>query len=187
MDDLLTIHGAQPAPASSVQHALERAGADHRPALARHGTVLPGVHRIITALADVDDAVQTVVTGNVRANAEVKLGALGLLRWLDLDVGGYGSDDRRRSRLVELAMTRAAAKYGSEYGRTRTVIIGDTPRDVQAGSDNGVRVLAVATGIHSADELRDAGASFVVPSLIDASAALRFVLAPDTDEHAGTP
>ena len=82
--------------------ALERAGAAHRDVLAARGTVLPGVVELVTALAERPDVVQTVVTGNIRANAEVKLGALGLARFFDLDVGGYGSDHIDRYRLVEI-------------------------------------------------------------------------------------
>jgi phosphoglycolate phosphatase-like HAD superfamily hydrolase len=186
MADLLRIHDAPYYAWASVQRALELAGANHHGPLAERGVVLPGVREIVAELAAADGVVQTVVTGNIRANAEVKLGALGLRSWFDLDVGGYGSDGDQRSRLVELAMTRAAAKCGVAYGRATTVVIGDTPRDIQAGSDNGIRVLAVATGDHSTAELRDAGADFVVSSLTDVSAVLRFVLAP-VDEITGTP
>jgi phosphoglycolate phosphatase-like HAD superfamily hydrolase len=45
------------------------------------------------------------------------------------------------------------------------LVIGDTPRDVQAAHEVGVPVLAVATGRFSAEELRQAGADIVVDSL----------------------
>jgi phosphoglycolate phosphatase-like HAD superfamily hydrolase len=186
MADLLRLHDAPSYPWATVHRALELAGANHHGPLAERGAVLPGVREIVAELADTDGVVQTVVTGNIRANAEIKLGALGLRNWFDLDVGGYGSDGEQRSRLVELAMTRAATKYGAGYSRATTVVIGDTPRDIQAGRDNNVRVLAVATGDHSAAELQDAGADLVVPSLTDVSAVLRFVLAPIGDAT-GTP
>jgi len=186
MADLLRLHDAPAYPWTTVQQALELAGANHHGPLAERGAVLPGVREIVTNLAQSDGIVQTVVTGNIRANAEVKLGALALRSWFDLDVGGYGSDGDQRSRLVELAITRAASKYGAAYSRATTVVIGDTPRDIQAGRDNDVRVLAVATGDHSAAELRDAGAEFVVSTLTDVSAVLQFVLAP-AGEAAGTP
>jgi phosphoglycolate phosphatase len=176
MAEMLHSHGMPSYPWAEVQHALETAGAEHRRALGERGSVLPGVSELIAALAN-RDAVQTIVTGNIRANAEVKLGALGLLRWLDLDVGGYGSDDRERSRLVALAKTRAAAKYGTEFGEDRnTVVIGDTPRDVEAARGGGVRVLAVASGIHTVAELHAAGADCVMASLTDMDVALEFVL-----------
>jgi len=54
-------------------------------------------------------------------------------------------------------MTRAAAKIRSRYDRANTIVVGDTPRDVQAGHDNDRPGVAVATGTHSADELHAAG------------------------------
>jgi len=67
---------------------------------------------LITALARQPGVVQTVVTGNVRPNAEVKLGALGLAEFFDFDVAGYGTDGVDRYRLVVRAGERAAGKYG---------------------------------------------------------------------------
>jgi phosphoglycolate phosphatase-like HAD superfamily hydrolase len=178
MAHLLRTHGIPRMPWQRIQPALERAGLAHRQALVERGTVLPGVGELVAALASTPDVVQTIVTGNIRANADVKLGALGLLAWLDLDVGGYGSDDRERSRLVVLARQRAAAKYGPAYGDdANAVVIGDTPRDIEAARNGGARILAVASGVHTPDELRDAGAGCVMQSLMDTSAVLEFVLA----------
>lgn len=186
MAELLRMHGALQLPWWQIQRALEVAGARHRWALARRGTVLPGVDDVIAALAAAPDVVQTIVTGNIRANAEVKLSAIGLLTWLDLDVGGYGSDDRERSRLVVLARQRAAAKYGPTYGdESNAVVIGDTPRDVQAARDGGARVLAVASGIHTLAELRAAGAACVMQNLTNTSAVLEYVFATPGRDVAG--
>ena len=135
--------------------------------------MLPGVVELVTALAERPDVVQTVVTGNVRANAQVKLGALGLAKFFDLDVGGYGSDHVHRYRLVESARERAAAKYGPEYRAAGcAVVIGDTPRDVEAARLGGADILAVASGLHRADELRAAGARRVVADLADTAEML---------------
>src|SRR6266496_4711840 len=177
MAELLRIHEAPPFPWPQVERALAEAGATRRGALAERGAVLPGVVDVITALAALPGVVQTIVTGNIRANAEVKVAALGLLGWLDLDVGGYGSDDRERSRLVAVARTRAAAKYGLDFGQAaNAVVIGDTPRDIEAARGAGTRILAVASGIHTVGELRAAGATCVMSSLADRAAVLAFVL-----------
>ena len=177
MAELLRIHEAPPFPWPRVERALEEAGATRRGALAERGAVLPGVVDVITALAALPGVVQTIVTGNIRANAEVKVAALGLLGGLDLDVGGYGSDDRERSRLVAVARTRAAAKYGLDFGQAaNAVVIGDTPRDIEAARGASTRILAVASGIHTVGELRAAGATCVMSSLADTAAGLAFVL-----------
>jgi phosphoglycolate phosphatase-like HAD superfamily hydrolase len=126
---------------------------------------LPGAREALLALHETPGVIQSVLSGNIRANAEAKLRAFGLDPFLDFEVGGYGSDDRVRSHLVGVAQARAAAKYGKTFTRETTVLIGDTPRDVQAGADGGARVVAVATGIDSAETLAVAGADAVLTSL----------------------
>ena len=174
MAAMLADNGMQDAAWADTADALRRAGAAHREALAARGAVLPGVVELITALSSGRDVVQTVVTGNIRANAEVKLGALGLGRHFDLDIGGYGSDHVDRYRLVEIARERAAAKYGPEYGETDcAIVVGDTPRDIEAARRGGAEMLAVASGLYSADELRRAGGQLVVPDLADTDDLVR--------------
>ena len=173
MAGMIAEHGASSYDWAQIMSALERAGVVHRDVLAARGTVLPGALELVTALAERPDVVQTVVTGNVRANAHVKLGALGLARFFDLDVGGYGSDHVDRYRLVESARERAAMKYGPEYGEAGCpVVIGDTPRDVEAARLGGADILAVASGLHSADELRAAGAQRVLADLANTAEML---------------
>jgi phosphoglycolate phosphatase-like HAD superfamily hydrolase len=173
MAGMIAEHGGSSYDWPQIMSALGRAGVAHRGVLAARGIVLPGVVELVTALAERPDVVQTVVTGNVRANAQVKLGALGLARFFDLDVGGYGSDHVDRYRLVESARERAAAKYGPEYGEAAcAVVIGDTPRDVEAARLGGADILAVASGLHSVDELRAAGACQVVADLADTTEIL---------------
>lgn len=186
MADLLHTQDVPAHPWTQVERALEAAGTAHRQALVARGTVLPGVVEVIEALASRPRIVQSVVTGNIRANAVVKLGALGLTKALDLDVGAYGSDCRDRSRLVSLARARAAAKYGRDFGdESNAVVIGDTPRDVEAAHVGGARALAVASGVHTVDELRSCGAAYVMPSLVDTPAVLDFVLGSRTRDVAG--
>jgi phosphoglycolate phosphatase-like HAD superfamily hydrolase len=91
MAEMLRSHGAAEVPWARTHQALRLAGLRHLDVLAERGWVLPGVLELIDALADAG-AVQTIVSGNVRANAELKLSAFGLLPALDMDVGGYGSD-----------------------------------------------------------------------------------------------
>ena len=132
------------------------------------------MRELIDALASAG-AIQTIVSGNVRANADIKLAAFGLVASMDLDVGGYGSDSKDRSELVKLAKDRAARKYGGGAGFD-AVVIGDTPRDVEAAREGGARILAVASGVHPVYELRAAGATTVLPDLSDTDTAFDYVL-----------
>jgi phosphoglycolate phosphatase-like HAD superfamily hydrolase len=113
---------------------------------------------------------QSVLTGNIRAVAEVKLAALGLRNGLDLCIGAYGDDHEDRTELVQVARRRAAGVHdrsGSAFAGTTTVVIGDTPLDIAAALAAGARAVGVATGSHAAADLTSAGAHAVLPSLAD--------------------
>jgi Predicted phosphatases len=174
---LFAAHGLPVPTWPIVAEALERAGAALFDRLRERGWALPGAADCLRALAGRPDVVQSVLTGNIRPNARVKLAAFGLDDLVDLDVGGYGADGVERAELVVVAQERAAAKYGGRFDARSTVLIGDTPRDVEAGRDGGALVVAVATGEHSADELRRAGASMVLPDLINVGRLVAAVLA----------
>jgi len=135
---------------------------------------LPGAAEAITALAAAG-ARQSVLTGNIRALAALKLGAAGLGEFLDLDVGAYGDVDEERAALVPVARRAARAAYGTDFGGPLTVLVGDTPLDVAAALASGARAVGVATGSFTAAELAEAGAHVVLPDLTDAALVLAAV------------
>jgi phosphoglycolate phosphatase len=154
---------------ASYQSALIDAMRELHPQLMRDGFMLPGVPAVLEAVSQIPGIVQSVLTGNIRPNAEAKLALLGEhARVLDLDVGGYGSDDVHRPRLVGAAQRKAAQKYGVAFGPSSTVLVGDTERDVAAALEGGALIVAVATGVTSQEQLRQAGAYVVLPDLADA-------------------
>ncbi|MET7398004.1 haloacid dehalogenase-like hydrolase, partial [Dactylosporangium sp. NPDC005572] len=97
----------------------------HRDELARRGRVLPGAIETLAAVANHPQIVQSVLTGNLRQVAQIKLEVFDLDRYLELDVGAYGDDDTDRPKLVAIAQQRAAAKYGTVFDRDNTIVIGD--------------------------------------------------------------
>ncbi|MEU9478647.1 HAD hydrolase-like protein [Streptomyces sp. NPDC048191] len=125
----------------------------------------PGAAAVLAALAD-RGVRQSVVTGNVRAAAEVKLAVFGLDSYLNLDCGAYAEDGERRPELLRAALAHA------EVAPEKTVFLGDTPADVAGGQAAGVRVVAVATGRTPTTELRYAGADIVLEGLSDTEHAL---------------
>lgn len=172
-------HGMEPPEWGLIQPALEAAGAAREADLARRGRALPGACEALAAVAAEPGMISSVLTGNIRANARVKLRAFGLDGLVDIECGAYGADATDRADLVDVARSRVRAAYGTPPG-TPVVLIGDTPRDVQAALDSGAHVIAVASGVHSADELREAGASIVLADLTDVAALMRHLrsLAP---------
>ena len=136
---------------------LESALLRKQEAIRTEGRALPGAQAALEALSERDDVIQSLLTGNIEANAATKLGAFGLERWLELDIGGYGSDGGVRSSLVEVAIGRTQAKHGLDLTPADTVLVGDTPLDVAAAHAAGARAVAVASGYSSEEDLELAG------------------------------
>lgn len=146
---------------------LTEAMAANEKRLRERGYALPGARETLALLAEDRSVVQSVLTGNIKANARVKLGAFGLDGFLDLEIGGYGSDALIRARLVAVAQDRARQRHGQAFDEISTVLVGDTVRDVEAGRDGGALVLAVASGEDDEDTLWSAGADMVLCDLTD--------------------
>jgi phosphoglycolate phosphatase-like HAD superfamily hydrolase len=72
-------------------------------------------------------------------------------------------------------MRRFAERTGGPIAGERVVIIGDTPHDVDCAHHSGARCLAVATGHFTEDQLREAGADLVVPTLADTEGLVRWI------------
>ncbi|MGH8887083.1 MAG: HAD family hydrolase [Egibacteraceae bacterium] len=175
--DTARLHGIEP----SREHMerffdeLAKGYVDRSAALMQRGQAMPGAADALSALAQLPGVVQTVLTGNIRPVAVTKLATFGLADHIDFDVGAYGSDSSDRGVLVTLARDRAESAYGKSFLPETTVLIGDTPNDVRAGVRGGVRVVAVASGRSSPDELRAAGADVVLPDLTDLELLLRHI------------
>jgi phosphoglycolate phosphatase len=137
---------------------------------------LPGAAAAIAAVA-ATGARQSVLTGNIRPLAELKLAAAGLGEHLDLDIGAYGDLHEVRAELVPMARQAAQATYGADFGGAATVLVGDTPLDVEAALATGARAVAVATGSFGAADLLAAGARVVLPDLTDTPRVLAAVTA----------
>jgi phosphoglycolate phosphatase len=142
----------------------------------RRGRVLPGAREVLEDLSYVPGISQTVLTGNPRLSAEVKLDVFGLANLLDLAAGAYGDDDPVRANLVTVARNRARERTGVTFADETTVIIGDSPSDVEAALNGGAQIVAVATGNTSAEQLRAAGAITVLSDLTDTDAVVRAIV-----------
>ena len=165
-----------PGQVARFEAALSRLAPSLAEMVVARGIALPGAAAALAALAASGPVRQSVLTGNVKAMAEVKLRPFGLTAHLDLDVGAYGNESGVRSDLVALARDRAFAAYGQDYGGEATVLIGDTPLDVEAALTTGARAVGVATGRSSEAELADAGADAVLPDLGDTERVVAAVL-----------
>ena len=170
-----------PEPRQHVDEFLARIGA-HAPELAglvaARGRALPGAAAALAAVAaqTTSIAAQSVLTGNVRAMAEMKLHTLRLADHLHLDIGAYGDTAECRADLVHIARSKAAIAYCHDFAGSETLLAGDTPLDIAAALSAGARSLGVATGASTATELAAAGADAVLPDLTDPSAVVAAIL-----------
>jgi phosphoglycolate phosphatase len=170
MRELLIANDESPeafAPISQFGDVLREVMSAKADDLARRGHVLPGVVDALAALADEPNVLQSVLTGNIAENARIKVAAFGLEKWFDMDIGGFGSDDEVRSRLIDASRQKVAAKHGRTFDRDSTILVGDTPLDVNAAHDGGAKVIAVASGVHGVDELAACGPDATLSDLAD--------------------
>jgi phosphoglycolate phosphatase-like HAD superfamily hydrolase len=124
--------------------------------------VMPGVTALLDRLID-GGALLGLVTGNIEAAAHIKLSRAGLNRFFSF--GGYGSDSADRVEVTRQALRRGELVSGGSLDGGGCVAVGDTPRDVSAGHGAELKVVGVATGSYTVDELREAGADWALPTV----------------------
>ena len=118
------------------------------------GHVAPGIVELLGELSGREaDFRLSLVTGNLEPVARLKLARAGIGDHFEPGQGGFGSDHASRAELPPIARARAG-----DWPRDRTVVIGDTPRDIACARADDVRVVAVATGPFAVEALADADA-----------------------------
>jgi phosphoglycolate phosphatase len=135
--------------------------------------VLPGIPELLAELDARDDVLLSLVTGNYEPVARLKLGRAGIGRHFGPGRGGFGSDAEDRAMLPGIARQRAGHD-GIAFPRKRTIVIGDTPRDIACARADEVRCFAVATGPFGTEELT--GADGVAADAVQLRALLEAAL-----------
>lgn len=131
---------------------------------------MPGMHDALVYLrrraVERGDVVNGLLTGNYTMAVPLKLMAVDIdPAWFTITA--FGDEAASRPDLVALAMRKYEAHYGQPIDPRQVVVIGDTPRDVQCAHAHGCLAFTVTTGGASVDDLRAAGADFVVDDLSD--------------------
>ena len=126
----------------------------------------PGIIELLDALAGRPaEFTLSLVTGNLEPVARLKLARAGIGDYFPGGQGGFGSDHHSRAELPPIARARMSSP---PWPRERTVVIGDTPRDIACARADGVLVAAVATGPFAVEALADADdARSLLPVLED--------------------
>ena len=130
----------------------------------RPGSVCVGVPEFLLSLAKMrTPPLLALLTGNIRLGAELKLRHYGL--WEHFVFGAYADDHEDRNLIAAKAHERGREHLGPSLAGDEILVIGDTPHDVTCGRAIGARVLAVATGGHTVEELRVCQPDWVVEDL----------------------
>lgn len=164
----------------TARHAIDPGDAAHarfRACYARHlerrlgeqpgGTrVMPGIPALLEALRKDAAFHLGLLTGNYSETGRLKIRSGGIDADLFLS-NAWGDDGASRRDLPPVAMRRFRERTGSEAIPSRTIIIGDTPHDVDCALATGCRVIGVATGDFPLAELASHGAHLAVETLAD--------------------
>jgi phosphoglycolate phosphatase-like HAD superfamily hydrolase len=125
--------------------------------------VLPGVATLLGALSAKSGVAVGLGTGNLERGARIKLERGGIDHHFAF--GGFGSDHEAREEILRIGAERGAVRLGVPLTSCRVVVIGDTPRDVEAGLRLGGEVVGVGTGGYPPQELIALGATHAFPDL----------------------
>ncbi len=132
-----------------------------------------GVIEVLEETARSGRVINAVGTGNCKVGADMKLEFTGLNHFMKL--GGYGSDHTLRAELIRDVIGKSESMLGRALDPDQIFVVGDTPRDVRAGKDNGVKTIALLTGGYTREELEMYGPDFVLTSLQDKNAFYRAI------------
>ena len=115
------------------------------------GALLPGVPALLDALSAEPTWVLALLTGNVSQMARIKLSSFGV--YDEFALGVFGEEAADRNALARVAVERAADRHG--VAPDRCVVVGDTEHDIACARAAGARVVAVATGGRTPEQLAE--------------------------------
>lgn len=140
----------------------------------REGLVLPGVESLLLQLQARSHCLLGLLTGNFQRGAEIKLSHYDLSHLFQF--GGYGDVHHDRDDVAREALLQAKRVLGTQ-SPSEVWVIGDTPNDVKCARAIGARVLAVATGHFSVNELVPTEPDHLVADLSDVKAIVNVLSA----------
>src|SRR3954451_12804069 len=106
-----------------------------------------------------------ITSGAVEAAAHIKLSRAGFNRYFPF--GGYGSGSGDRIELTKCALARGERLLGEKLDPKQVLVVGDTPKDLDAAHGADCVAVGVATGHYTREQLDEAGADIVLDSLRD--------------------
>lgn len=114
--------------------------------------------------------VMTLLTDWTEADATVAVGAIGVDRYLDLEVGAYGSDTADPTELPATALAKIQTRFGAASAAAS--LITNSTVDAAAASELGLLVVGISGTASGSDELYANGAKAVFGDLSDIPAVV---------------
>jgi phosphoglycolate phosphatase len=134
--------------------------------------LLPGVHELLSTLAEHPRYQSALLTGNIQPAAALKMRLVGLDHFFQLP-GAFGDESPDRRELPALAAARLRIALAADLEPAQFIVIGDTPNDIACARHFGARVLSVATGrMYSRADLIAHGPDALVDDFSDTAAVL---------------
>ena len=109
-----------------------------------------------------------LLTGNLRLGGEIKLRHFDL--WKMFATGAFADDHEDRDQIAVVAKARGGRILGRNLRGAEVLVIGDTPLDIRCGRAIGAKVLAVATGGATLEELQRHAPDWAVNDLREITA-----------------
>jgi phosphoglycolate phosphatase len=165
-DILMTMMGRAGMPRSEIRRAMPEVIKRAQSIYIRRGPdltrkVCPGVRGLLGRLSR-RGVVIGLVTGNLSRIGWRKMERAGLRPYFRF--GAFAEMARDRAGLVRIAIRRARRERWITRD-SNISLIGDHPNDVLAAQANGIRAVAVGTGIVSLEELESHAPHVAVPDL----------------------
>ncbi|MFO1487255.1 MAG: HAD family hydrolase [Verrucomicrobiota bacterium] len=134
-----------------------------------HTEACPGVGEMIAAMRALPKPpLIGLLTGNISLGAEIKLRHFDL--WKEFSVGAFADDNEDRDQIAAVAKQRGGRVLGKNLRGPEVLVIGDTPLDIRCGRAIGAKVLAVATGGATLEELKKHAPDWAVKDLREITA-----------------
>ena len=129
----------------------------------------PGIRPFLRALRTLPQPpLVGLLTGNIRLGAEIKLRHFQL--WQEFALGGFADDHEDRDQIAAVARARGGRVLRKKLRGEEVLVIGDTTLDIRCGRAIGAKVLAVATGGHTFEQLRAGSPDWLVNDLTQVNA-----------------
>jgi phosphoglycolate phosphatase len=134
--------------------------------------VLPGAKSLLEDLAKTANLI-VLYTGDSPGVVRSVLKATGLDKYFKFSV--YGTESKSRVDMARSAIKKAEELTGIRFEGKNVVIIGDSIHDVECGKQINALTIAVATGFHSEEKLKERNPDYIFKNLKDYKRVLKII------------